>query len=398
MTAGHLMQTYAPQPIAFARGEGAWLWDTEGKRYLDALAGIAVNGLGHAHPDFTRALTEQAGRLIHTSNLFRVPEQERAAERLCAISGMDNVFFANSGAEANEAAIKLARLHGHQRGVENATIVVMEKAWHGRTLATLSATGSRKAQAGFEPLMGGFLRVPYNDMAAIERVATNSSVVAVLLEVLQGEGGIHVADAGYLRELRAVCERRQWLMMIDEVQSGIGRTGKWFAHQWAGIVPDVMTLAKGMGSGVPMGACLARGVASQVFKPGNHGSTFGGGPLVSVAALTTLEIIERDGLREHAGRMGALIMDGLRQALAGVEGLREVRGMGLMIGVELDRPCGDVVGRALAEGLVINVTADRVIRLLPPLVISQEQALSLVEILARVIKAFLAQSPAAAAA
>jgi acetylornithine/N-succinyldiaminopimelate aminotransferase len=357
-----------------------------------------VNGLGHAHPDFTRALAEQAGRLIHTSNLFRVPEQERAAQRLCELSGMDNVFFANSGAEANEAAIKLARLHGHQRGVENATIVVMEKAWHGRTLATLSATGSRKAQAGFEPLMGGFLRVPYNDMAAIERVATNSSVVAVLLEVLQGEGGIHVADSGYLRELRAVCDSRQWLMMIDEVQSGIGRTGKWFAHQWAGIVPDVMTLAKGLGSGVPIGACLARGLASRVFKPGNHGSTFGGGPLVSVAALSTLEIIERDGLREHAERMGALIMDGLREQLAGVEGLREVRGMGLMIGVELDRPCAEVVGRALAEGLVINVTADRVIRLLPPLVISQEQALSLVEILGRVVKAFLAQSPAAAAA
>ncbi|MGZ5063478.1 MAG: acetylornithine transaminase, partial [Usitatibacter sp.] len=296
MSSTHLMQTYAPQPVAFARGEGAWLWDTEGKRYLDALAGIAVNGLGHNHPVLVRALCEQAAKIIHSSNLFRVPEQERAAERVCALAGMENAFFANSGAEANEAAIKLARLHGHQRGVENATIVVMEKAWHGRTLATLSATGSRKAQAGFEPLMGGFLRVPYNDFAAVERLADNASIVAVLLEVLQGEGGIHVADAQYLRDLRALCDRKQWLLMIDEVQSGIGRTGKWFAHQWSDIVPDVITLAKGLGSGVPIGACLARGVAAKVFKPGNHGTTFGGGPLVSVAAITTLDVIEKDGL------------------------------------------------------------------------------------------------------
>ena len=398
MTAAHLMQTYSPQPVAFARGEGAWLWDTEGKRYLDALAGIAVNGLGHAHPVLTKALAEQAARLIHVSNLFRVPEQERAAERVCALAGMDNAFFANSGAEANEAAIKLARLHGHQRGIENATIVVMEKAWHGRTLATLSATGSRKAQAGFEPLMGGFVRVPYNDIAAIERIADNASIVAVLMEVLQGEGGIHVADAGYLRRLREICDSKQWLLMIDEVQSGIGRTGKWFAHQWAGIVPDVMTLAKGLGSGVPIGACLARGVAAKVFKPGNHGTTFGGGPLVSVAALTTLEIIERDGLLEHARRMGEIIRGGLQKELAGVAGVKEVRGLGLMLGVELDRPCGEVVTRALAEGLVVNVTAERVIRLLPPLVIDEEQARQVVAILAPVVRAFLAQTPAAAAA
>ena len=398
MSAAHLMQTYSPQPVAFARGEGAWLWDTEGRKYLDALAGIAVNGLGHAHPVFTRAIAEQAAKLIHTSNLFRVPEQERAAERVCALAGMDNAFFANSGAEANECAIKLARLHGHQRGIENATIVVMEKAWHGRTLATLSATGSRKAQAGFEPLMGGFVRVPYNDIGAIERIAGNPSIVAVLMEVLQGEGGIHVADRDYVRKLREICDQKQWLLMIDEVQSGIGRTGKWFAHQWSGITPDVITLAKGLGSGVPIGACLARGVAAKVFKPGNHGTTFGGGPLASVAAITTLDVIERDGLLDHAGRMGELIKSGLQRELSGVAGVREVRGMGLMLGVELDRPCGDLVKRGLAAGIVINVTADRVIRLLPPLVIQEAEARQLVSMLAPLVKAFLAETPAAAAA
>jgi acetylornithine/N-succinyldiaminopimelate aminotransferase len=394
----HLMQTYAPQPVAFARGEGAWLWDTEGRKYLDGLAGIAVNGLGHAHPVLVKALAEQAGRIIHTSNLYTVPEQERAAAKLCAISGMDNAFFTNSGAESNECAIKLARLYGHQRGVENATIIVMEKAWHGRTLATLSATGSRKAQAGFEPLMGGFLRVPYNDFAAIERLADNASVVAVLLEVLQGEGGIHVADAEYLRKLRALCDRKQWLLMIDEVQSGIGRTGKWFAHQWAGIVPDVMPLAKGMGSGVPVGACLARGAAAKVFKPGNHGTTFGGNPLAMGATLTTLDVIEKDGLLEHARRMGELIKSGLRSGLSGVEGVKDVRGMGLMLGVELDRPCGEIVKRALAAGLVSNVTADKVIRILPPLVIQEAEAKELVSILSGVVRAFLSEAPAAAAA
>ena len=397
MSATHLMQTYAPQDVAFARGEGVWLWDTQGRKYLDGLAGIAVNGLGHNHPVLVPALQAQAAKLIHVSNLFRVPEQEAAAERVCRIANMDNAFFANSGAEANEAAIKLARLHGHQRGVENATIVVMEKAWHGRTLATLSATGSRKAQAGFEPLMGGFLRVPYDDIAAIERIAENRSIVAVLLEVLQGEGGIHVAHMEYLRNLRAMCDARQWLLMIDEVQSGIGRTGKWFAHQWAGVTPDVMTLAKGLASGVPVGACLAKGVAAKVFKPGNHGTTFGGGPLVSVAVSKTLEIIEKDGLLEHAARMGELIMSGLKKELNGVAGVKEIRGMGLMIGIELDRPCGDIVKRALEAGLVCNVTAERVIRLLPPLVIREAEAQQLVSILAPVIRDFLAQGAAAAA-
>jgi acetylornithine aminotransferase len=327
-----------------------------------------------------------------------VAEQERAAEKVCAIANMDNAFFANSGAEANEAAIKLARLHGHQRGIDNPQIIVMEKAWHGRTLATLSATGSRKAQAGFEPLMGGFLRVPYNDVAAIERMAENPSIVAILMEVLQGEGGIQVAQLDYVKRLREICDARQWLLMIDEVQSGIGRTGKWFAHQWAGVVPDVITLAKGLGSGVPIGACLARGVAAKVFKPGNHGTTFGGGPLVSVATLTTLDVIERDGLLEHAARMGEAIQGGLRKALAGVAGVREIRGMGLMIGIELDRPCGEVTRRALEAGLVVNVTAESVVRLLPPLVITREQAEQLVSILAPVVKQFLAESKTAAAA
>ena len=398
MSATHLMQTYAPQPVAFARGEGAWLWDTEGRRYLDGLAGIAVNGLGHNHPVLTKALQAQVAKLIHTSNLFRVPEQERAAEKVCAIAGMDNAFFCNSGAEANEAAIKLARLHGHQRGIENAQIVVMEKAWHGRTLATLSATGSRKAQAGFEPLMGGFLRVPYNDFAAMERLADNGSIVAVLLEVLQGEGGIHVADATYLRKVRELCDKRGWLLMIDEVQSGIGRTGKWFAHQWSGIVPDVMPLAKGLGSGVPIGACLARGEAAKVFKPGNHGTTFGGGPLVSVAAITTLDVIEKEGLLANAAKTGAIIKDGLAREFSGVAGVKEIRGMGLMLGIELDRPCGDIVRRALEAGLVINVTADKVVRLLPPLVIREDEARQLVSMLAPIVKAFLAEAPAAAAA
>jgi acetylornithine aminotransferase len=398
MTAGHLMNTYSPQPVAFARGEGAWLWDTQGKKYLDALAGIAVNGLGHAHPVLTRAIAEQAARLIHTSNLFEVPEQERLAAKLCAISGMDNVFFGNSGAEANECAIKLARLHGHQRGIENSQIVVMEKAWHGRTLATLSATGSRKAQAGFEPLMGGFIRVPYNDLEAIERVAENPSIVAVLMEVLQGEGGINVADFDYVRRLRAICDRKQWFLMVDEVQSGMGRTGKWLAHQWTGIVPDVITLAKGLASGVPVGACLARGAASKVFKPGNHGTTFGGGPLVSVAGLTTLEVIEKDGLLKHAADMGKLLKGELERGLKGVAGVKDIRGEGLMLGVELDRPCGDVVKRALAAGLVTNVTADKVIRLLPPLVIKEAEVKQLAALLVPVVKAFLAETPAAAAA
>ena len=392
------MNTYKPLPVAFARGEGAWLWDTNGKRYLDALAGIAVSGLGHAHPRLVKAIAEQAGKIIHTSNLVEVPEQAELAEKLCKLSGMDNAFFCNSGAEANECAIKIARLYGHQRGIDNPQIIVMERAWHGRTLATLAATGSRKAQAGFEPLVTGFIRVPYNDIEAIRQIAThNHDVVAVLSEALQGEGGIVPARIEYLLALRKLCDEKQWLLMIDEVQSGIGRTGKWFCFQHAGIIPDVMPLAKGLGSGVPIGACLAHGVAAQVFKPGNHGTTFGGGPLVSVAALTTLRVMEEDGLLENATKMGEIIRNGFKQALAGVSGVRDIRGQGLMMGIELDRPCGDLVNSALENGLLINVTADTVIRLLPPLIIKPAQAEQIVEILAALIKAFLAQTPKEAA-
>ncbi len=398
MTTTHLMNTYKKLPVAFARGEGAWLWDTAGKRYLDALAGIAVSGLGHAHPKLVKAIAEQAGRIIHTSNLVEIPEQDALAEKLCEISGMDNVFFCNSGAEANECAIKIARLHAHQRGIENPQIIVMERAWHGRTLATLAATGSRKAQAGFEPLVTGFIRVPYNDLDAIRQVAQHSqNVVAVLTEVLQGEGGVTSARADYLQGLRALCDSQQWLLMIDEVQSGIGRTGKWFCYQHANVLPDVLSLAKGLGSGVPIGACLARGVAAQVFKPGNHGTTFGGGPLVSVAALATLQVMEEEGLLDNAAKVGEIIKSGLKTALKDVAGVKEIRGQGLMLGVELDRPCGAIVALALEAGLLTNVTQDNVIRLLPPLIYTPAQGEHLVELLAAIIKSFLA-APAGAKA
>ncbi len=392
------MNTYKPLAVAFSHGEGAWLTTTDGKRVLDALAGIAVSGLGHAHPKLVKCIAEQAGRIIHTSNLVDIPEQAALADKLCALAGMDNVFFGNSGAEANECAIKLARLYGHQRGVASPQIIVMEHAWHGRTLATLAATGSRKAQAGFEPLVGGFIRVPYNDFEAVRAIAShNNDVVAVLTEVLQGEGGIVEAHADYLRQLRALCTQKEWFLMIDEVQSGIGRTGKWFAHQWAGITPDVMPLAKGLGSGVPIGACLARGVASRVFKPGNHGTTFGGGPLASVAALCTIEIMEEEGLLDNALKMGAILKDGFRHALQGVAGVKAVRGMGLMLGIELDRPCAAIVTQALNAGLLTNVTQDCVIRLVPPLIINETEAREIIARLAPVISAFLAQPMQAAA-
>ena len=398
MLSTHQMNTYKPLDVAFSHGEGAWLYTTDGRKVLDALAGIAVSGLGHAHPKLVKSIVDQAGRIIHTSNLVHIPEQAALAEKLCALAGMDNVFFGNSGAEANECAIKLARLYGHQRGIASPQIIVMEHAWHGRTLATLAATGSRKAQAGFEPLVGGFIRVPYNDFDAIRAIAAhNNDVVAILTEVLQGEGGIIEARADYLQQLRTLCTQKEWLLMIDEVQSGIGRTGKWFAHQWADITPDVMSLAKGLGSGVPIGACLARGVAANVFKPGNHGTTFGGGPLVSVAALRTLEIMEEEGLLANATRMGAILKNGFNQALQGVVGVKEVRGMGLMLGIELNRPCSDIVTLALAAGILTNVTQDSVIRLVPPLIINESEAREIVARLAPVIKAFLAQPMQAAA-
>jgi acetylornithine aminotransferase len=389
----HLMNTYARLPVAFARGEGVWLWGEDGRRYLDALAGIAVSGLGHAHPKLVRAIADQAAKVIHTSNLYEIPLQTQLADKICALSGMDEVFFCNSGAEANETAIKLARLYGHQHSVQNAAIIVMEHAWHGRTLATLSATGSRKAQAGFEPLVPGFIRVPYNDLQAVRHAAeANRNIVAILVEVLQGEGGINVADRDYVRHLRELCDERKWLLMIDEVQSGLGRTGKWFAFQHAGILPDVMLLAKGLASGIPLGACAAAGPAAGVFKPGNHGSTFGGGPLACAAALATFSVMEEDGLVDHAARMGELVRAGLRDALAGQAGVVEIRGQGLMIGIELDRPCGELVKRALDAELLVNVTADRVIRLLPPLVIREAEAKLLVERLAPLVRQFLAGS------
>jgi acetylornithine aminotransferase len=384
------MNTYARQPVAFLRGEGSHVFDEAGRRYLDALAGIAVNTLGHGHPVLTKALAEQAGRLMHVSNIYRVPEQERLSDRLAALSGMDEVFFCNSGCEANEAAIKLARMFGHQRGVDTPAIIVMEKAFHGRTLATLSATGNRKVQAGFEPLVSGFVRVPFDDLAAIEHVAANNpNVVAVLFEPIQGEGGINIAHDDYMRSLRRICDEKGWLFMVDEVQCGIGRTGAWFAHQRAGIKPDVMTLAKGLGSGVPIGACLAAGRAAGVFKPGNHGSTFGGNPLACTAALTTLDVIEKDGLMARAVHVGDLIRNGMRAALAGASGVADIRGDGLMIGIELDRPCGELVAKALAAGLLINVTNDKVVRLLPPLVFSDDDARQLVALLAPLIRDFL---------
>jgi acetylornithine/N-succinyldiaminopimelate aminotransferase len=387
----HLMNTYARLPIAFERGQGVWVWDTQGKRYLDALCGIAVTGIGHAHPTFVRAISEQAARIVHASNLYRIPEQEGLAARLCEVSGMDTVFFCNSGCEANEAAIKLARLHGHHRGIEQPVIVVMEKAFHGRTIATLSATGSRKVQAGFEPLLAGFVRVPYDDAEALGTVAQHKNIVAILVEPIQGEGGVNVPDAAYLAYLREVCDRHGWLLMLDEVQTGMGRTGKWFAHQHAAIRPDVLTLAKGLANGVPMGACLASGPAAHVFKPGSHGSTFGGNPLACAAASATLQVIAEEGLLDNAQSMGELIRGALRERLHGVPAIRDIRGMGLMIGVELDRPCGDLVSRAIERGVLINVTADNVLRMLPPLILQPAEALLLIDTVAGLIHEFVGE-------
>lgn len=388
----HLMNTYARQPVTFTHGEGAWLWDVNGKRYLDALSGIAVNTLGHAHPRFTAALTQQIGKLIHTSNIYQVREQELIADKLCELSGMQEVFLCNSGCEANEAAIKLARMYGNLRGVDTPTIIVMEKAFHGRTLATLSATGNRKVQAGFEPLVKGFVRVPYDDLDAIRQVAQHTpNIVAVLVEPIQGEGGIRTPDISYLQGLRKICDEHEWLLMLDEVQCGLGRTGKWFAFQHAGILPDVMTLAKGLGSGVPVGACLAAGRATGTFKPGNHGSTFGGNPLASTAALTTLNIMEQDRLLDHAAKLGAWLKQQFEARLGGVKGVVTVRGQGLMLGIELDKPCGALLGKALEQGLLINVTADNVVRLLPSLIFTEAEAQQLLDILCPLITDFLSQ-------
>jgi len=386
----HLMQTYARQPLAFVRGEGVWLYDEQGDKYLDAVAGVAVNGLGHAHPKLVRALSEQAGKLIHTSNLYRILEQECLADRLCELSGLDKAFFCNSGAEANEAAIKLARLHGHNQGIDTPTIVVMEKSFHGRTMATLSATGNRKVQAGFEPLVSGFVRVPFGDAEAVARLAEHhNNIVAVLVEPYQGEGGVQIPEVGYLQRLRAICDENDWLLMLDEVQTGIGRTGKWFGFQHSGILPDVMSLAKGLGSGVPVGACLARGVAAETLTAGKHGSTFGGNPLACVAALTTLQTMAEDKLLENAAEIGAFIRDSLRSEIGHIPGVREVRGQGMLIGIELDKPCGELVAMARDKKLLINVTSDTVVRLVPPLVMTKQEATVLVDGLAALIWAWL---------
>jgi len=389
----HVMNTYARQPVAFVRGEGVWLWDEAGKKYLDALAGIAVNTLGYNHPRLTRALNERiSSGVLHTSNLWRIPAQEAAADRVAEITGLDEVFFCNSGLEANEAAIKVARKYGHERGVAEPAIIVMEKAFHGRSLATLSATGSRKVQAGFEPLVSGFVRVPLNDLDAVRQVAEhNKNVVAVFVEPIQGEGGINVSRLEYLRGLKEICDRNQWLFMSDEVQCGLGRTGKWFVYQHAGFLPDVVPLAKGLGSGVPVGACVVGGRAKGVFKPGNHGSTFGGNPLAMTAVVATIDTIKEEGLLANAARVGEVIRGGLPRR----DGVVEVRGMGLMIGVELARPCGELVRQALDAGLVLNVTADNVIRMLPPLVMNEAEAREVLARLLPLLEAFLDKRAAA---
>ena len=392
------MPVFAPLPVAFAHGTGAWLTDTQGRKYLDALSGVAVCGLGHAHPEITQAICDQAGKLLHTSNWYEVPLQAELAERLCKRAGMDNVFFCNSGAEANEAAIKLARLYGHQKKILNPTIIVTDGSFHGRTLATLSASGNRKIQAGFEPLVTGFSRVPYNDLDAVRAVAENNKdVVAVLVEPIAGEGGIQIPDAGYLKGLREICDARGWLLMLDEIQTGLCRTGKWFAFEHEGVKPDVLTLAKGLGNGVPIGACLARGAAAQVLKPGTHGSTFSGNPLVCRVGLTVLDILERGKFEKRAAELGLRILNGLKKSLDGVAGVKEIRGQGLMLAVELDRPCKEILNLALERGLLLNVTADSVVRLLPPLILSDAEADQIVSGVTDCVRSFLTSSEPKAA-
>ena len=384
-----LLNTYGRLPIVFDHGQGPWLFDTEGHRYLDTFSGIAVCGLGHAHPDITDAIKRQSEKLLHCSNLFHTVAQHQLARQLCDMSGMEGVFLANSGAEANEAAIKLARLYGHNRGIKAPTIVVMERAFHGRTLATLSATGNRRVQAGFEPLVAGFVRVPFNDVRALEAVAaSNPNVVAVLLEPVQGEGGVRVADAQWLDQVRLVCDRHKWLMMLDEIQTGNGRSGQFFAFQHFQVTPDVITTAKGLGNGFPIGACLARGEAARTFQPGHHGSTFGGNPLACAVALEVLKVLRRDGLMERAMTLGTRIRTQLEAAFSGVEYIREIRGIGLMIGIEMTADCPELVPLAKTQGLLLNITSERVIRLLPPLTLTEEESDYMVERVIRIIKLY----------
>ncbi len=384
------MSVFTPLPVSFVRGEGAWLWDGAGKKYLDALSGVAVCGLGHAHPAVTQAICEQAGKLIHTSNWYEISLQQELAKQLCRIAGMDNAFFCNSGAEANEAAIKLARLYGHQRNIRAPSIIVMEGSFHGRTLATLTATGNRKVQAGFEPLVLGFNRVPYNDLQAVSQVGENdSNVVAILVEPIQGESGVVIPDAGYLQGLRKICDARGWLLMLDEIQTGMCRTGRWFACQHEQVQPDVMTLAKGLGNGVPIGACLAYGKAARVFQAGSHGSTFGGNPLACSAALAVLKTLEDGRFEQRAAQLGQRILTGLQQNLAQTAGVHAIRGKGLMIAIELNRPCKELLKAALDRGLLINVANEKIVRLLPPLIVSEDEADRIVHVLTDVVRVFL---------
>ncbi len=385
-----MMKTYAPLDVCFDRGEGVWLFDDKGTKYLDALSGIAVCGLGHAHPAVTRAIQEQAEKLLHTSNLYCILNQQHLANQLSEKSAMDRVFFSNSGAEANEAAIKLARLYGNQQNIDNPAIIVTDDSFHGRTLATLSATGNRKVQAGFEPLVHGFIRAPYNNTDAIRSIARNSNnVVAILVEPIQGEGGVNIPDENYLNELRAICDENNWLLMLDEIQTGMGRTGKWFAFQHSKIKPDVMTLAKGLGNGVPIGACIANGKAAELFQPGNHGSTFGGNPLTCAAASAVVDTITREKLCQRAAQSGERIINAFKSRLSDINGVKAIRGIGLMIGIELDRDCPELVALALQQHCLINVTAGNVIRLLPPLIMSDEQADTVVNTVSTLIKDFL---------
>ena len=391
----HLMSTYAPMDVCFEHGEGALLYDTDGKEYLDALAGIAVCGLGHAHPHVTAAICRQAEKLLHTSNLYTVAKQQKLADALCRVSGMDRVFFSNSGAEANEAAIKIARKYGHSLGIKLPTIIVLENSFHGRTMATLSATGNRKVQAGFEPLVQGFVRAPYNDIEAISNIARNNKdIVAIMVEPIQGEGGIRIPADNYLNQLRALCDEHQWLLILDEIQTGMARTGEWFAFQHNGIKPDVMTLAKSLGNGVPIGACLALEATASLMKPGSHGSTFGGNPLACAAALAVIEAIEKDGLLQNAKTQGEYLLAQLKAQLDNIEGVNEIRGKGLMIGIELDRPCSELVVQALQKGLLFSVQASNTIRLLPPLIFNQQQCDTVVEIVSALVINHLQQQAA----
>ena len=384
------MTNYAQLQVGFVSGEGAWLTDTDGQRYLDALSGIAVCGLGHAHPAVQAAIADQAANLIHTSNLYQIPLQEKLADKLVQHSGMDKVFFGNSGAEANEAAIKLARLYGNNKGISNPTIIVMEGSFHGRTMATLTATGNDKVKKGFTPLVEGFKHIPYNNMDALNEVAeTTPDMVAVMVEPVLGEGGVVIPDEGYLKEIRNFCDEHDCLMVLDEIQTGMGRTGEWFAFQHEDIKPDVMTLAKALGNGVPIGACLASGKAAALFQPGSHGSTFGGNPLAARAALSVIEVLESDKLVQRTKELGNRLLDGFKQSLSGINGIKEIRGKGLMLGIELENDCAELVSLALEKKLLINVTAGNTIRLLPPLVMSNEEADDVVSILSNVIKNYL---------